>query len=163
VGDSDLGKGGMGKIVAIGGLCVSLIGNYLQFQKNKSDAQTAQQQIAVAQQQAKIAQDELALKQRGLDEDLLLRNRKTQNCNQLLAERDDALNVVHTYDQKITEYEAHLQSEKQQLAMAQTQHDDVGIAQHRSLSELAENAIQSMTASRDEAAARVRDIEQNCK
>ena len=163
MGGSDSGKGRVATVLAVGGLCVSLIGNYLQYQKNKTDAENAQQQIAIAQQQAKTAQEELELKRTQFDAGQIREDKRAQNCDQLLAERDDALLAVHKYDNAITKHQLNLHIEKQQLAMAQTDGSDFRIAQHRSLAEMEENFIKSLTESRNEASARVQDIEQNCK
>lgn len=73
------------------------------------------------------------------------------------------MTAVHIYDNAIMKHELSLQNEKQQLAMAEAQHEDFSITQHRSLAALEESGIKSLKESRDEAAARVRDIEQNCK
>lgn len=156
-------KGSFGTVVAVGGLIVSLLGNYMQFKKNSSDAQIAEQQVAIAQQQAATAREELSLKQKQLDDQQAIQNRTIQNCNQLLVERDDALKAVHIYDNSITKHQAGLQVEKTQLAMAEADHDSFRMIQHRSLAENEQNAINSLTVSRDQASARVSEIERNCK
>jgi hypothetical protein len=144
------------------GLLVSLIGNYLQYRKNVSDEVVAKQQLEIAQQQATTAREELALKRTQLEGLLAAQAQAAQNCNQKRAEHDDALNAVHLYDQSITKNEARLESKKAQVAMAQNDHDNFRIAEHTNLVDLATDAIKSLTASRDEAMNRARDLERQC-
>jgi hypothetical protein len=54
--------------------------------------------------------------------------RAAQDCEKKNAARDDAQLAVHKYDEAITRYEASLQIEKGQLAMAKTSHDKFRIA-----------------------------------
>jgi hypothetical protein len=156
-------KGNAATLVAIAGLMVSLVGNYIQYSKNASDAQIAKQQVEIAQQQANNAREELALKQQQIGDQRQVQNMATQNCEQKRAERDDALQAVHMYEQSITKHEGSLQAENMQLAMAQTDQNKFKIAEHKSLAELEQNSIKSLKDSRDLAMARVKDIEQLCR
>jgi len=160
--DNSNPKVGLSTFLAVGGLVISLATNYIQYKKNRSDEELAKRQVEIAQEQATVARQELELKRSDVKWQHDSQLRLTQNCDQKKAERDDAASAVHKYDVAITRYEARLQTEKGLLSMAETNHDTFKIAEHRSLADQMEGAIKSLTASRDEAGARVSEIERQC-
>lgn len=80
----------------------------------------------------------------------------------LSSEHDDAQTAVHMYDNSITTNEARLSGEKNSLALAEANQDGFRVAEHRSLADTLESQIKSLKESRDEAARRVQEIEQQC-
>lgn len=89
-------------------------------------------------------------------------NVKPQCSAKLREEHDDAQNAVHTYDNSITDKEVKLAIEKNAQAMADADNDKFHSDEHRSLAAYLETAISELKESREQAAQRVRDIEQQC-
>jgi hypothetical protein len=139
------------------------VGNVLQYQKNENDARAAEQQIEIAKQQADTAKQS-AEAQFNSVKDVEEKNRRDEAaCEARRPEHDDALKAVHQYDESITKNQARAQLERSAMAMAETDKDDFHVTEHRSLAEGLEQQIKDLTTSRDQAAARVQQLEQGCK
>jgi hypothetical protein len=77
-------------------------------------------------------------------------------------EHDDAQKAVHIYDNSIINNQVQLTIEKNAQAMADADNNKIRSDEHRSLAASLETTISELKEYREQAAQRVRDIEQQC-